>query len=144
MLTAEPVAGEDAGLIAALTAEHLPTEDLNQPGRRFHRFIDEQGLVGFGGLEGHGPDRLIRSIVTAPGRRGQGLGRVLLAALEAAARQDGVERLHLLTTTAAPFFIRNGYQAADRDTAPNAIAASREFASLCPASAAYLIKAVAP
>lgn len=143
MLTAEPVTGQDAGLIAALNAERLPTEDLNQPGRRFHRFMDEQGLVGFGGLEGHGPDRLIRSVVTAPARRGQGLGRALLAALEAAARQDGAERLHLLTTTAAPFFARNGYQAADRRTAPDAIAASREFISLCPASAAYLTKTVA-
>jgi len=144
MLTAEPVTGQYADLVEALTAEHLPTEDLNQPGRRFHRFVDEQGLVGFGGLEGHGSDQLIRSVVTTPARRGQGLGRALLKALEAEARQSGAERLHLLTTTAAPFFARNGYQAADRRTAPDAIAASREFASLCPASAAYLTKTVAP
>ena len=84
------------------------------------------------------------SIVTAPGRRGQGLGRALLAALEAEARRHGAERLHLLTTTAAPFFSRYGYQAADRATAPDAIAASREFASLCPASAAYMTRTVAP
>ena len=144
MLTAEPVTGQDADLVAALNAERLPTEDLNQPGRRFHRFVDEQGLVGFGGLEGHGSDQLIRSVVTTPTRRGQGLGRALLKALEAEARQSGAERLHLLTTTAAPFFARNGYQAADRETAPDAIAASREFASLCPASAAYMTRTVAP
>ena len=144
MLSAEPVTGQDADLVAALNAERLPTEDLNQAGRRFHRFVDEQGLVGFGGLEGHGPDQLIRSVVTTPARRGQGLGQALLTALEAEARHDGAERLHLLTTTAAPFFSRYGYQAADRATAPDAIAASREFASLCPASAAYMTKTVAP
>ena len=127
-----------------LSAEHLPIEDLDQPGRRFYRFADAQGLAGFGGLEGTGPDRLIRSVVTMPARRGQGLGRDLLATLEVRARQDGAERLHLLTTTAAAFFVRAGYQPADRAAAPPAIAASREFASLCPASAAYLTRTVAP
>lgn len=52
----------------------------------------------------------------------------------------GVGRLHLLTTTAADFFKANGYAAAHRSAAPVSITASREFISLCPASAAYLVK----
>ena len=59
-------------------------------------------------------------------------------------RLAGIRDAYLLTTTAAPFFSRYGYQAADRATAPDAIAASREFASLCPASAAYMTRTVAP
>ena len=35
MLSAEPVTGQDADLVAALNAERLPTEDLNQAGRRW-------------------------------------------------------------------------------------------------------------
>jgi hypothetical protein len=35
-----------------------------------------------------------------------------------------------------------GYVAADRPSAPSTIAGSREFSSLCPASAAYLVKAL--
>ena len=97
-------------------------------------------MVGFRG--GGRPDRLLRSIVVLPDRRGHGLGQALVATLEQQARHLRVQRLHLLTTTAAPFFRTLGYADTDRGAAPPAIAASREFAALCPASAAYLVKAL--
>ena len=128
-------------LAAALTAAGLPIADLNNLDRVFFRF-DDHALAGFGGIEGGGADRLLRSIVVAPGRRNTGLGRAILGLLESQARALGVVRLHLLTTTAAPFFAANGYDAADRATAPASIAVSAEFASLCPASAAYLVKSL--
>lgn len=126
----------------ALAASGLPVADLAEPGRAFFRFDDDAGLVGFGGLEGKGTDRLLRSLLVAADRRGAGLGRAMLAVLEAQARELDVARLHLLTTTAAPFFAANGYAAADRARVPAPIAASREFTALCPASAAYLVKAL--
>ena len=124
----------------ALAGAKLPVADLAEPDRAFFRFDDDAGLVGFGGLEGHGADRLLRSLLVAADRRGAGLGRAMLAALEGGARDLGVARLHLFTNTAAPFFATNGYVAADRARAPAPIAASREFTALCPASAAYLVK----
>lgn len=124
----------------ALAGAGLPIADLAEPDRAFFRFNDDAGLVGFGGLEGNGADRLLRSLVIAADRRGAGLGRVMLAELEAGGRELGVARLHLLTNTAALFFAANGYAAADRARAPAPIAASREFTALCPASAAYLVK----
>ena len=51
-----------------------------------------------------------------------------------------VQRLHLLTNTAASFFRAHSYDAAPRASAPVAIAASQEFAALCPASADYLVR----
>ena len=66
----------------------------------------------------------------------------MLGLLEARARELGVARLHLLTNTAKSFFAANGYAAADRATAPPSITSSREFTALCPASAAYLVKAL--
>lgn len=132
---------EIAGLARFLDAASLPSADLADPGRLFFR-IKADSLVGYGGLEGEGPDRLLRSIVILADRRGHGLGRALVAILERQARNLGVERLHLLTTTAAPFFRAIGYADADRGAAPPAVAASREFAALCPASAAYLVKAL--
>jgi amino-acid N-acetyltransferase len=95
-----------------------------------------------GGLEGHGPDRLLRSITVLPPARGKGFGKALAAALERLAGNNGAKRLHLLTTTAAPFFERLGYVAVDRSTAPAEISGSAEFAGLCPASAHYLVKDV--
>ncbi len=132
---------ELAGLAWFLDAASLPSADLAAPGRLFFRF-EADSLVGYGGLEGEGADRLLRSIVILADRRGHGLGRALVATLEQQARDLGVRRLHLLTTTAAPFFRALGYAYADRGAAPSTVAASREFTALCPASAAYLLKAL--
>lgn len=126
----------------ALAGAGLPISDLAEPGHAFFRFDDDAGLVGFGGIEGNGANRLLRSLLVVADRRGAGLGRAMLAGLEAHACELGVVRLHLLTTTAAPFFRANGYVDADRAAAPASIAASREFTALCPASAAYLVKAL--
>lgn len=130
-----------AELACLLDAASLPSVDLAEPERLFFRFGFEH-VVGYGGLEGKGADRLLRSVVVHPDRRSAGVGRAIVAALEQEARELGVQRLHLLTTTAAPFFRAMGYTAANRQAAPSAIAASREFTSLCPASADYLVKAL--
>lgn len=133
--------GELAGLAWCLDAANLPSADLADPGRLFFRF-EANSLVGYGGLEGEGADRLLRSIVILADRRGHGFGRTLVTTIELQARNRGVERLHLLTTTAAPFFRALGYTDADRGAAPRAVAASREFTALCLASATYLVKAL--
>jgi amino-acid N-acetyltransferase len=127
-------------LIDALDHAGLPSDDIGRSGQMFFRLTDDDGLVGFGGLEGEAPDLLLRSLVVAPDRRGQGLGSRLLRRLEQEATMRGCERLHLLTTTAEAFFLRHGFQSADRRAAPSSIAASREFTTLCPASARYLVK----
>ena len=142
LIVARLNAGELGELTEALSPANLPIADLAEPGRTFFRFHDDAGVVGYGGLEGEGADRLLRSLLVVADRRGDGLGRSLLALLENVARVMLVQRLHLLTNTAAPFFAANGYTVADRATAPAPIAASREFATLCPASAAYLVKAL--
>lgn len=130
---------EMAGL---LTAAKLPIADLGESGRTFFRFDDAEGLIGYGGLEGEGADRLLRSVVVVTNRRGRGIGRAIIAALEQQAREFGVGHLHLLTTTAASFFRSLGFADASRGSAPATIAASHEFTALCPASAAYLVKAL--
>lgn len=141
-LTSTPLKTDElTGLAQALDTAGLPNADLAEPDRMFFRF-DADSLVGYGGLEERGTDRLLRSIVILSDHRGHGLGRALVATLEQQARDLGICRLHLLTTTAAPFFRALGYTDSDRDAAPPAVAASREFTSLCPASACYLVKAI--
>lgn len=135
----DPNALGDLGL--ALAAADLPTTDLKEPGRIFFR-VGENGA--FGGLEGDGPDRLLRSIVVPADRQRSGLGSLVVRALEAEAIAMGVRRLHLLTTGAAPFFRKLGYQDCARAWAPNVISGTEQFRSLCPASAAYLVKDLEP
>ncbi|HEX9793576.1 MAG TPA: arsenic resistance N-acetyltransferase ArsN2 [Planctomycetota bacterium] len=94
--------------------------------------IEENGvLVGVGGLEPHGDDALIRSVVVAAAQRGRGVASTLCDALESAAARSGARALYLLTDTAAGFFARRGYRKIARTDAPAAIRASEEFASLC-------------
>ncbi|WP_404365677.1 arsenic resistance N-acetyltransferase ArsN2 [Sphingomonas sp. MMS24-J45] len=127
----------------ALDAAGLPTDDLDRSGRAFFGLSDEKGPIGFVGLEGDGADRLLRSLVVLPSRKRQGHGGLLVAHVEALARRDGAERLHLLTNTVADFFRARGYRPADRADAPAPIAATAQFSSLCPGSAAYLVKEIA-
>lgn len=143
-LTFSPVTPEHHNMLRlALEAAHLPTDDLTEPDRFFFLLSDEDGPIGFIGLEGAGPDRLLRSLVVLPDRKRKGHGGLLVAHIEAFARQAGVERLHLLTTTAADFFSVRSYWPADRANGPAAISGTAQFASLCPASAAYLVKELA-
>lgn len=142
MFTLLPSSQHDV-LRLALDAARLPADDLNQPGRSFFELSDENGSIGFVGLEADGADRLLRSLVVLPSRKRQGYGGLLVAHAEAVARRDGVERIHLLTTTIADFFRARGYEPADRADAPSAIASTAQFASLCPGSAVYLVKDLA-
>lgn len=124
----------------ALILAGLPVDDLNQQGRRFFSFRQADAQTAFGGIEGEGADRLLRSLVVPERLRGRGIGAAMLVALEDFAKNQGVERLHLLTASAASFFVAQGYQPRDRSLAPMSISETAQFRSLCPASAAYLSK----
>jgi N-acetylglutamate synthase-like GNAT family acetyltransferase len=122
---------------AALAAANLPTEDLlSEPFRYF-----SLGDIAWGGI-GAERDALIRSIVVSGEARGRGHGAAIVAALAERARDDGVQRLWLLTTESAPFFERLGWSKAERSAAPPAISASRQFSDLCPASATLMVRAL--
>lgn len=128
---------------AVLDAANLPSSDIALPGRQFYRFATTLGeTVGFGGLEGDGPDLLVRSLVVLSTHQGKGYGEAIAVALERLAAAQGAKRLHLLSQAAAPFFVHIGFVVSDRASAPTGIAASEEFAGLCPASAHYLSKPV--
>lgn len=97
-------------------------------------------LVGAVALQAAGDDGLLRSLVVDPAWRGRGLGVALVDALETLASDRGLRALYLLTETAGEFFPRHGYVPADRARVPAAVAATAEFSSVCPGSAACLAK----
>ena len=145
-LTAFPLAvWERDGLATTLRRAGLPADDIASPGALFWRFTTNDDVpAGFGGLEVHGGDALMRSIVTLPPLRGRGVGAAIVAALEAEARLSKCRSVYLLTTTAQPLFEKLGYAPLDRAQAPAAIRASAQFSSLCPATAALMIKRLDP
>ena len=136
------VARDLAELRNHLDLAGLPSADIDQPGRRFFRFTAGGVTVGFAGLEGAPPDMLLRSVVIAAHLRGNGYGSSLFHSIEQEAAGRGCERLHLLTETATTFFRRQGFRDGDRQAAPQSIASSTEFTTLCPSTATYLVKAV--
>ncbi len=136
-------AGERGALKAALSKAELPTEDIEGPGRLFWRFDTTDDVpVGFGGLEVHGDDALLRSLVTLPPVRRRGVGSAMVASLEFEARLHGCRNLWLITTTAADFFDRLGYARCERAVVPAAIRETVQFAELCPAGAEILMKRI--
>jgi arsenate reductase len=127
---------------AALEAEGLPTDDLGEPGVSLYAFVKDGQPVGYGGLEHHGADVLLRSIVVLPTSRGRGIGRSVVAALLKLAEEAGAAHAYLLTTSASSYFERLGFVAVEREEAPQAIRESRQMASLCPSSAMLMSRSV--
>ena len=134
-------AGERLALAAALRKAELPVDDLEAPDRLFWRFESSDDIpVGFGGLEPHGEDALLRSLVTLPPMRRRGIGSAMVRELETEARLRGCRAIWLMTTTAAAFFAARGYRPCDRAAVPAGIRGTQEFAALCPASAQVMTK----
>ncbi|WP_367619672.1 arsenic resistance N-acetyltransferase ArsN2 [Caballeronia sp. SEWSISQ10-4 2] len=140
-----PARAEDYDLIRALlVASELPVEDVteNSSIRFFIAESAEAKLGGCIGLEAHGRDGLLRSLAVQQSLRAQGVGRALVDAVQGAAATAGIKRLWLLTTTANTFFLRSGYEVADRAAAPGLIRRSPQFASICPANAMCMTRAL--
>jgi amino-acid N-acetyltransferase len=92
-------------------------------------------LLGVAATERYGDLAFLRSVAVHAPVRGHGLGRVLVERALADARDAGAREAWLLTETAEPFFAGLGWTRADRAGAPDAIRATVEFASACPATA---------
>jgi amino-acid N-acetyltransferase len=85
---------------------------------------------------------LLRSLAVAPAARGLGLGASLVESLLSAARAQGLADVTLLTTTAAEYFPRFGFQRIAREAAPLAVRDSIEFREACPDSAVVMSRAL--
>jgi amino-acid N-acetyltransferase len=135
--------GELADVRLRLLADGLPVEDLGRsPIRFFVARTDTGAAVGWGGLEPHGDQALLRSVVVNPVLRGVGAGKAMVEALIEQARGMGIERLWLLTTSAEKFFAGLGFHTVPRAEAPASIAASEEFAWHCPDDAVCMTRPV--
>jgi N-acetylglutamate synthase-like GNAT family acetyltransferase len=143
-LLASPLAAwERDGLKAALMKAGLPADDVSDPQLLFWRFETYEDVpVGFGGLEIHGSDALMRSIVTLPPLRQIGLGAGIVASLEAEASARRCRALYLLTTSEVDFFAHLGFARCDRHKVPDGISSSAQFA-LSPADATVMLKHLA-
>ena len=134
----------NAEVEALLSEAKLPIADLASSRSLSLLGIRDGGrLVGLVGVEVHGNVGMLRSLAVEPEHRNSGLGVSLVSDAETWAAEREVETLYLLTTTAAQFFARLGYEAVPRFEAPAAIAATAQFSGLCPASSTFMRKVLA-
>jgi amino-acid N-acetyltransferase len=128
-------------VVALLEAEGLPASDLTETHLEHFFFTGtDDAPSALVGLEIYGEAALLRSLVVSAAARTKGLGSALVLHAEEYAAAHQVRALYLLTTTAEPYFEHRGYRRIDRSQAPPSIQSTREFASLCPASSAFMIK----
>jgi amino-acid N-acetyltransferase len=141
-LLATPLAPwERDGLRAALVKAGLPADDVGDPRHYFWRFETYEDVpVGFGGLEIHDGDAVLRSVVTLPPLRQLGMGGAIVAKLEEEARLHKCRAIYLVTTSEEEFFADLGYSACDRNAVPKAVRASGEFAALPPSASIAMVK----
>jgi amino-acid N-acetyltransferase len=124
--------------LALLRRAELPTEGVIDQFGNYLVVRDAGQLVGLAGLEVHGRDGLLRSVVVEPDYRGEGAGRALVDGALSLARRMGLDEVYLLTTTARDYFLRRGFEDWPREQAPDTIRASWEFRVGCPSTSACL------
>jgi amino-acid N-acetyltransferase len=132
------------GVEALLTESSLPLAGVRETLLAGHFVVAESGneIVGVAGVEMCCDDALLRSVAVKPAWRSLGVGRQLVTHAIAHAESRGLRALYLLTTTAEHYFPSFGFRAIDRAVVPEAVKATEEFTSACPASATVMSRAL--
>jgi amino-acid N-acetyltransferase len=113
----------------------LPFDDCNEQLDNFYGITSGNDLIAIGALQIEGQIALLRSVAVLEGNRGMGLAVRMTQHLLEVARTNGVRDIFLLTESAEHYFSRFGFQAVERDSVPAYVQSTRQFESLCPASA---------
>ncbi|MDX1566516.1 MAG: arsenic resistance N-acetyltransferase ArsN2 [Longimicrobiales bacterium] len=140
-MTLRPAMESDLPAVLTLLADSgLPSAGVEESFGSFVVAETEGRLVGVAGLEIHGPDGVLRSVAVMPAYQGAGLGGRLTERSLDAARERGLRRVYLLTTTAEEFFPRFGFRRIDRSDASPDVQESVEFREACPTSAVAMVR----
>lgn len=115
-----------------LTHDALPLEGVTEHiANSFVVALDGDRVVGVAGVEVYEDAGLLRSVAVDQPLRGKGLGATLVSDRLRWAREQGLQEIYLLTTTAKDFFERLGFEVIDRASAPATMQQAPEFAYLC-------------
>jgi amino-acid N-acetyltransferase len=123
---------------ALLSSAGLPLAGFDSQPEHFLLAFRGRALAGCALLERHARAALLRSVAVARRERGSGLGDQMVRRLLARARAERLRCVALLTTTAAGYFPRFGFQPVSRARVPAALKATAEFTGACPATATVM------
>jgi amino-acid N-acetyltransferase len=130
--------GDLASVLSLIERHGLPLDGASELAEAMVVARDAGRVVGAAALELYAEGALLRSVVVDVSVQGQGVGEQLTAAALALASELGAPMVFLLTTTAAEFFPRFGFERITREDVPRSVRASVQFQSACPASAVVM------
>ena len=96
--------------------------------------------VGVIGLEQYEATGLLRSLAVKSDYKNLKIGRDLIEYLLRYCKNNSIQELYLLTTTAEMYFEKFGFYKITRENTPTAIKNTKEFALICPATALIMKK----
>jgi amino-acid N-acetyltransferase len=123
-----------------LRANSRPLEGFNDHFATALVAREQQRVIGSAALEMYAPYALLRSVAVDASHRGQGIGRRLTTEALALAHRQGVERVYLLTDTAAAFFPKLGFREIARSDVRPSVRQSVEFTSARPETATAMVR----
>jgi amino-acid N-acetyltransferase len=125
-----------------LQSENLPVEDIPASLPHFFVIEDRGEIIAAVGLEIYGQDGLLRSMVVKPSYRNQSLAATLLDNLLLFAADKGIVDIYLVTTTAENYFSKKKFFVVQRSDVPLPIGSTQEFSTLCPSTAAVMMRKI--
>ena len=127
-------------VLRLLTENHLPLAGLREHLATTLVARQDGTIVGSAAVEMYADGALLRSVAVAPAMQRHLLGRELTEAAIHLAQERDARAVYLLTTTAAEYFPRFGFEPITRADVPASVQTSVEFTSACPASATVMRK----
>ncbi|WP_291857057.1 arsenic resistance N-acetyltransferase ArsN2 [Marinilabilia sp.] len=127
------------GVIALLKENDLPFEDLNFKKHKFRLKMESDEVIAVCAIEEYGKYGLLRSFSVRKDLQGKGIGKSLYEEVLCSCRNEGINALFLMTTTASGFFEKLGWSEIWRQAVPGDVRQSEEFKSLCPQSAVCMM-----
>ena len=112
---------------ALLRASCLSSEERHDHITQYMIARDKSGLLGCAGIERYETTCVLRSLAVAQRARSAGLGELLISAIVADVRQQGIETIVLQTKTASGYFARLGFAPISLSDIPSSVRPSHEF-----------------
>ncbi len=125
-----------------LKENDLPVDDINNPAIYFFTANEDEKLLGVVGLEKYDRIALLRSLAVSEECKGKGIGMTLVRNFENWCRENSVDEIYLLTTTADQYFLKKGFLVVSRENVPEVIKGTSQFKDICPSTAVVLAKNV--
>lgn len=125
-----------------LRACDLHESDIKSQNQSFFVIKENDAILATACIEAYGSNAIFRSFAVESKHRNQQLGTSLYKHVLDTIRNDGINSLYLLTTTASDYFAKQGWIRIKRNTVPKEVQQSSEFSEICPSSAICMFLAL--